>query len=47
MHLGMSPILLGSGECLLEGMNLPKLGYQCTAHVATPRALHFVITRSA
>jgi dihydrofolate reductase len=47
VHLGMSPILLGSGECLLEGMNLPKLGYQCTGHVATPNALHFVITRSA
>jgi dihydrofolate reductase len=47
MHLGMSPILLGSGECLLEGMNLPKLGYQCTEHVATQNALHFVITRSA
>lgn len=47
MHLGMSPILLGSGECLLEGMNLPTLGYQCTEHVATRSALHFVVTRSA
>jgi dihydrofolate reductase len=47
MHLGMSPILLGSGECLLEGMNLPTLGYQCTEHVATRNALHFVVTRSA
>jgi dihydrofolate reductase len=45
MHLGMSPILLGVGECLLEGMDAPKLGYQCTQHAATPNATHFVITK--
>jgi dihydrofolate reductase len=45
MHLGMSPILLGSGECLLEGMDVPKLGYQCTEHVPTPNTTHFVITK--
>ncbi len=45
IHLGMSPILLGSGECLLEGLNSPQLGYQCTGHAATPNATHFVITK--
>jgi dihydrofolate reductase len=45
MHLAMSPVLLGSGECLLEGIDAPKLGYHCTEHVATPNATHFVIAK--
>jgi dihydrofolate reductase len=45
MHLGMSPVLLGSGECLLEGLDAPKLGYRCTQHVATSNATHFVLTK--
>lgn len=45
MHVAMSPILLGSGECLLEGIDAPKLGYQCIEHVSTPKATHFVIER--
>jgi len=45
MHLALSPVLLGSGERLLEGINLPQLGYQCTKHVSTPNATHFVITK--
>jgi len=45
MHLAMSPILLGAGECLLEGMDAPKLGYQCTTRASTPNTTHFVITK--
>ncbi len=45
MHLAMSPVLLGRGENLLEGIDATKLGYQCTEHIATPGATHFVITR--
>jgi dihydrofolate reductase len=45
MHLAMSPILLGSGECLLEGIDAAKLGYQCTEHASTPNTTHFVITK--
>jgi dihydrofolate reductase len=45
MHLAMSPILLGSGESLLEGIDMPKLGYHCAKHVATDNATHFVITK--
>jgi dihydrofolate reductase len=45
MHLAMSPVLLGSGECLLEGIDAPKLGYHRTEHVATPNATHFVIAK--
>src|ERR1700675_4549442 len=45
MHLAMPPILLGSGECLLEAMDVPKLGYECTEHVPTSNTTHFVITK--
>ncbi len=26
-----------------EDIDLPRLGYQCTEHVATPNAMHFVL----
>ena len=45
MHLAISPILLGSGEHLLAGIDLPGLGYQVTEHVATPNATHVVLTK--
>jgi hypothetical protein len=45
MHLAISPVLLGSGEHLLTGIDTLKLGYQCTEHVATANATHVVLTR--
>jgi dihydrofolate reductase len=45
MHLAISPILLGSGEHLLAGIDLPKLGYQCTEHVPTEKATHVVLKK--
>jgi dihydrofolate reductase len=45
MYVVISPILLGSGEKLFEGVDLPGLGYQCTRHVATENASHFVLAR--
>jgi dihydrofolate reductase len=36
MHLAFAPGLLGSGEPLLSGMDLPKLGYQYTQYLPTP-----------
>jgi dihydrofolate reductase len=45
MHLAISPILLGSGEHLLGGLDLPKLGYRCSEHIPTPDATHVVLTR--
>jgi dihydrofolate reductase len=43
MHLAISPLLLGSGEHLLQGIDLKKLGYRCIEHVATETATHVVI----
>ncbi|OYT90150.1 MAG: deaminase [Burkholderiales bacterium PBB3] len=45
MHIAISPVLLGSGERLFEGVNLPALGYACTRCESSPRATHVVITR--
>lgn len=47
MHLAISPVLLGSGEHLLGGLDLPMLGYRCTAHVPSPGATHVVLTKVA
>jgi dihydrofolate reductase len=45
MHLAVSPILLGSGEHLLAGVDLPALGYKCTECVPSAKAVHYVIAR--
>jgi dihydrofolate reductase len=45
MHLALSPTLLGSGEHLLAGIDLLKLGFQCTEQVAAAKALHVVLSR--
>ena len=45
MHIAISPVLLGTGERLFEGVDLRALGYACTQHVATPLATHVVISR--
>jgi dihydrofolate reductase len=45
MHIAVSPILLGGGEHLLAGLDLPALGYRCTAAVAGEEGMHYVIAR--
>jgi dihydrofolate reductase len=47
MHLAISPVLLGRGEHLLAGIDLPKLGYQCAEHVPTQSVTHVVLTKRA
>jgi dihydrofolate reductase len=45
MHLAIAPVLLGSGELLLAGINVVKLGFDCTEHVPTSQATHIVLTK--
>jgi len=45
MHIAFSPRLLGGGEPLFEGLDLPALGYRVARHVATPNATHVVFKR--
>lgn len=46
LHIAIAPVLLGSGERLLEGVDLPALGYTCTRHAASSLATHIVLTRT-
>ena len=45
LHLVISPVLLGSGEHLLNGVDLRALGYECVEHMAGGRAAAHVILR--
>jgi dihydrofolate reductase len=45
MHLAIAPVLLGRGEHLFADLDVARLGYVCTAHVATPNATHVVIAK--
>lgn len=45
MHLAISPVLLGSGEHLLSGLDLLALGYRVAERVASEAATHVVLRR--
>jgi len=45
MHLALSPAILGKGEALLPGIDLPALGYHVTSPTMGERAMHVVMTR--
>jgi dihydrofolate reductase len=47
LHLAFAPVLLGAGEALFAGIDVPALGYEVTEHVATPAATHVVLTKRA
>lgn len=46
LHLAVSPMLLGSGEHLMEGIDLLALGYKCTKWVASAKAAHYTIAKT-
>lgn len=45
LHLAQRPALLGRGENLFAGLDLPALGYQCGERIAGERATHLVLRR--
>ncbi|GAA0302224.1 dihydrofolate reductase family protein [Sphingomonas oligophenolica] len=45
LHLVLSPVLLGRGEPLFAGLDLPGLGYAVTEHAQGEKATHIVLTR--
>lgn len=47
LHLAVTPVLLGAGEHLWEGLDMRTLGYACTNHVAGERAMHVFLGRQA
>ncbi len=46
MHLAISPVVLGSGELLLAGLNLRAMGYSCREFVPGTNATHVVLARA-
>ena len=46
VHLAVAPVLLGQGEALLTGLDLPAMGFSVTDHESTEHATHVILTRS-
>ncbi len=45
LHYAVAPVLLGNGEAMFEGIDLPGLGFRVTERVTTDEALHVVLRR--
>jgi dihydrofolate reductase len=45
LHLAVRPVLLGAGEPLFQGLDLPALGYECASQFAGERASHVFLRR--
>ena len=45
LHIAISPVLLGAGERLFEGVDMRALGYECLQFVASENATHVVLRR--
>ena len=47
IHFAISPVLLGSGEALLEGIDLKALGFERVRHATTEKAMHLLLRKRA
>ena len=45
LHIAISPVLLGRGERLFEGVDLLASGYECVKTAASEKATHVVLRR--
>ncbi|MCZ2153615.1 MAG: dihydrofolate reductase family protein [Gammaproteobacteria bacterium] len=45
LHIAISPVLLGSGESLFGGIDLPGRGYKCVEHVPSEHATHIILRK--
>jgi dihydrofolate reductase len=45
IHFAISPVVLGQGEAVFAGVDLPSLGYRVVEHVSTERASHVVLAK--
>jgi dihydrofolate reductase len=45
LHLAVSPVVLGRGEAMFAGVDLPALGFRVTEHQASEHAMHVVLAR--
>ena len=47
IHLAVSPVLLGAGEHLFAGLDMPALGWRCVEHTPTEAATHVVLRKGS
>ena len=47
LHLVYSPIFLGSGESLFDGIDMPKLGYSVAKKVESDAATHILLSKKS
>jgi len=45
LHYALSPVVLGQGEAMFAGIDLPALGFRVTEHQASEHATHVVLAR--
>ena len=45
MHIAISPVLLGRGEAMFTGIDLPSLGFSVSEQVATDAATHVTLVK--
>jgi dihydrofolate reductase len=45
LHVAISPVLLGGGERLFEGIDARALGYGCVQFIGSEKATHVVLRR--
>ncbi|MBX5225645.1 dihydrofolate reductase [Rhizobium sp. NLR9b] len=45
LHFAVSPVVLGKGEAMFAGIDLPALGFRVTEHVASEKATHLVLAK--
>ena len=45
LHIAISPVLLGRGEPLFQGLDLRALGYECVEFAGSEKATHVVLRR--
>ena len=45
LHLVVSPVLLGTGEHLMNGIDMDSLGYECAKRVFGERAMHVFLRK--
>lgn len=45
IHIAISPVILGTGERLFEGIDLVDLGYKCIQHTQSTKVMHVTIAK--
>ncbi|MDQ0995042.1 dihydrofolate reductase [Phyllobacterium ifriqiyense] len=45
LHFAVSPVILGKGEAIFSGINLPELGFSVIERTLTEHAIHIVLAK--